>query len=147
MFRIVLSHKSTLHAGSADIGGSSFIRNRTRAAVLWGICCWSVIWNWSGPSQSAFWEGHKKKFTLIFKSRWKENIDSLRLSTGIIYAVQEPLSRPKLDIFDKHLKWNSIRKVRTCVTHGTLFWRKKWPIVLHIWCVSDMSIRLYTICS
>lgn len=89
----------------------------------------------------------KRNFTLIFKSHWKENTDSLRLSTGIIYAVQEPLSRPKLDIFDKHLKWNSIRKVRTCVTHGTLFWRKKWPIVLHIWCVSDMSIRLYTICS
>lgn len=66
--RTGLPHKSTLHAGSAAIGRSTSKRNRTCAAILWRVCCRSIIGDWSDPCQTAFWERKQKE---MLRWSWK----------------------------------------------------------------------------
>lgn len=69
----------------------------------------------------------KRNFTLILKNHWKIKGASSRLSTETIYAVQKPLSRPRLELTNIR---NEIRYEKV-----TLFWKEMGCIIFHIYCV------------
>lgn len=47
MFRIGLFYKFIFYVGSVVIGWLIFKWNRMCVVILWGVCCWLIIGDWS----------------------------------------------------------------------------------------------------
>lgn len=108
--RTGLPHKSTLHAGSAAIGRSTSKRNRTCAAILWGVCCRSSIGEIEVihvklPSG----KGNKKKCYVDLEKSLKEKKSFIKINNRDQLCCARAIVTAKARI-DKHPKWNSIRK-------------------------------------
>lgn len=137
--RAGLPHMTTFYEGRAAIDRSTFVRNRTCSAVLWGICCRSVIGDEVVLVKLPSGKGHKKKCYVDLEKSLKEKKTFIKIINRDHLCCAKAIVTTKARI-DKHPKWNSIRKGNIILKGDGMHH------ISYLMCL-DLSIWLFTSCS